>query len=256
MKKFIKIGTVAIAASILLTGCGSTSTSTGDSDKVYKIACDQSYAPFDMKEDDGTYTGIDMDIISAISQLEDFEYELVPMDFSGCIPALTSDTVDAVLAGMTITEERKEIVDFSDPYYDSTWALTVNKDNDSINSLEDLAGTTAACKEGTVGQIWCTDNADKYGFNIATFPDSVTMMIAVSNNQADFLIEDYPVMAYQIKIGVQDDLKVAIDSIADVSQYGFAVNKDKNQELLAKFNAGLKTIKENGTYDDILNNYK
>ena len=82
------------------------------------------------------------------------------------------------------------------------------------------------------------------------------MMMAVSNEQADFLIEDYPVITYQIAIGEQDNLRVAIDAIEEAPQNGFAVKKGENAELLAMFNDGLAKIRENGTYDKIISQYE
>ncbi|MGN1203944.1 MAG: transporter substrate-binding domain-containing protein [Lachnospiraceae bacterium] len=230
--------------------------STAASGKVYKIACDQAYAPFSIQADDGTYYGIDVEILAAVAEIEGFEYELCPMDFSGIIPALVSGTIDGSIAGMNITEERKESVDFSDGYYESGSSLVVNKDDDSIASFEDLSGKVAACKEGTTGQLWCEDHADEYGFTVTVFPDSVSMMMAVANKQADFLIEDYPVISYQISIGEQADLKVAIEAIETAPQNGFAVKKGENAELLAMFNDGLAKIRESGKYDEIVNQYK
>ncbi|SBW10718.1 Extracellular solute-binding protein, family 3 [uncultured Eubacteriales bacterium] len=238
---------------------------------VYKIACDAAYAPFSIQLGDGEkapgtvvtsangmgdYYGIDVELLDAVAQYEGFKYELTPMDFSGIIPALVSGTIDGSIAGMNITEERKQSVDFSDGYYESGSALVVNKDDTSISSFEDLKGKVAACKEGTTGMNWCQDNADKYGFTVSVYPDSASMMLAVSNKQADFLIEDYPVIGYQIAIGEQGSLKVAIDAIEEAPQNGFAVKKSENATLLAMFNEGLAAVRANGTYDKIVNNYK
>lgn len=269
-KKLLSVVLCVVMVASMMVGCSSkevattekTSSSTEKSEateteaKVYKIACDQAYAPFSIKQEDGTYTGIDVELLAAIAEIEGFKYELTPMDFSGIIPALVSGTLDASIAGMNITEERKDSVDFSDGYYESGSALVVNKSDDSISAFEDLKGKVAACKEGTTGQIWSEDNADTYGFTVSVFPDSVSMMMAVANKQADFLIEDYPVISYQIAIGEQADLKVAIDAIADPPQNGFAVKKDQNQDLLKMFNEGLAKVRENGTYDKIINKYK
>lgn len=280
-KKLLSVVLCAVTAASMMAGCGSKETAateaaaetateetateeTADSTEqteaaettVYKIACDQAYAPFSIKQDDGSYIGIDVELLAAIAEIEGFEYELTPMDFSAIIPALVSGTLDASIAGMNITEERKDSVDFSDGYYESGSALVVNKDDDSIAAFEDLKGKVAACKEGTTGQIWSEDNADTYGFTVSVYPDSVSMMMAVGNKQADFLIEDYPVISYQIAIGEQADLKVAIDAIAEAPQNGFAVKKGENQELLEMFNEGLAKVRENGTYDEIINQYK
>lgn len=199
------IGAVAVL-SIALVGCGNNnSASTAKStdkpkDKTYIIACDTKYAPFSM-EVNGVYKGIDVEIIDAISKEEGFKYELKPMDFNGIIPGLVSGQIDGSIAGMNITEDRKKSVDFSDPYYTSAYAVVVNNNNDSIHKLEDITGKTAAVKKGTTGAKFAEDNKEKYNLNISYFDDSPSMMMAVSNGNADFLFEDLPVIAYQIKIG-------------------------------------------------------
>jgi len=238
---------------------------------VYKIACDAAYAPFSIQLGEGEkapgtvvtssngmgdYYGIDVELLDAIAQYEGFKYELTPMDFSGIIPALVSGTIDGSIAGMNITEERKNSVDFSDGYYESGSALVVNKDDTSISSFDTLKGKVAACKEGTTGMNWCQDNADKYGFTVSVYPDSASMMLAVANKQADFLIEDYPVISYQISSGEQGSLKVAIDAIEEAPQNGFAVKKGENATLLAMFNEGLAAIRADGTYDKIVGEFK
>lgn len=250
---------------------GGPTANAGYDGTVYKIACDAAYAPFSIQSGEGSkapgtvvtaangmgdYYGIDVEILDAIAKYEGFQYELTPMDFSGIIPALTSGTIDGSIAGMNITDERKQSVDFSDGYYESGSALIVNKDDTSISSFDDLNGRVAACKEGTTGMNWCQDNADKYGFTVSVYPDSASMMLAVSNKQADFMIEDYPVISYQIAIGEQGALKVSIDAIEEAPQNGFAVKKGENATLLAMFNEGLAAIRADGTYDKIVNSYK
>lgn len=246
-----------------LVGCGSqngesSSASEGDAEKVYTISCDQAFAPFAIQNDDGSYTGIDVELLAAIADAGGFEYELKPMDFSGIIPALVSGTIDGAMACMNITDERKESVDFSDPYYSSGVALVCREDED-ITSYDDLKGLTVAGKEGSIGAQWCEDNADKYGYTAVTYPDSVSMAMAVTDGQADCLLEDYPTISYQIKIGEHDGLKVAMDAVDGVGapgDVGFAVKKGTNADLLEKFNKGLAAIKENGTYDEIIAEYE
>lgn len=259
------------AAPAAETASGGPTANADYDGTVYKIACDAAYAPFSIQLEAGStasgtvvtsangmgdYYGIDVEILDAVAKYEGFQYELTPMDFSGIIPALVSGTIDGSIAGMNITDERKESVDFSDGYYESGSALIVNKDDTSITSFEDLKGKVAACKEGTTGMNWCQDNADQYGFTVSIYPDSASMMLAVSNKQADFMIEDYPVISYQIAIGEQKSLKVAIDAIEEAPQNGFAVKKGENATLLAMFNEGLAAIRANGTYDKIVNSYK
>ena len=116
-KRLSVIAMLAVLLLSLFTGCskgGSTASSgTSAKDKTYLIACDAKYAPFSF-EDNGKYKGIDVELIDAISKIEGFKYELKPMDFSGIIPAIVSGQIDGSIAGMNITEKRKESVDFSD----------------------------------------------------------------------------------------------------------------------------------------------
>lgn len=273
MKKILTLLTIACLAStfVFANGTSESKAPKAAAEKVYKVACDATYPPFSIQLEEGEtvsgtvvsstngmgdYYGIDVELLDAISNIEGFKYELNPMDFSSIIPALVSGTIDGSIAGMNATEERKATVDFSDGYYEAGSSLVVNASNTTISSFDDLEGAVAACKEGTTGMLWCQDNADKYGFTVNVYPDSTSMMLAVANEQATFLLEDYPVISYQIKIGVQEDLRVAIDAIEEPPMDAFAVVKGKNQELLTMFNDGLAKIKANGTYDKIINQYK
>ena len=296
MKKFFAVAMSALMAASMMTGCGSsagsaagtaqdtqaattaaqteTSAAAKDSEattaaetsaagsaaaavagKTYKIAIDQAFAPFSIQQDDGSYKGIDVDMIQAIAEQEGFIVDIQPMDFSAIIPALVSGTIDGGLGCMSITDERKQTVDFSDPYYEDGLAL-VTKSDSSIAKLDDLNGKTVAVKEGTQGALWADDNKDKYSFTISTLPDSTSTAMAVKNGQADALLEDFPVISYQISIGEQEGLKVAVDAVNEKGGVGFSVNKGQNQELMAAFNEGLAAIKANGTYDKILASYE
>jgi polar amino acid transport system substrate-binding protein len=240
----------------LMAGCGvskNDSSKSGDGNKKYIIACDAKYAPFSFEEN-GKYKGIDVEILDAVAKEENFEYELKPMDFNGIIPGLTSNQLDGAIAGMSITDERKQSLDFSDGYFVSGLSLVVNKDNTTINGVNDLNGKTASIKKGTAGSKYAEDNADKYGLKLNYFDDSPSMFQAVENGNADFLLEDYPVIAYKIKVDSSAKLKIAGEKLTNVD-YGFAVKKGANADLLKKFNEGLKKIKDNGEYDKIVDQY-
>ena len=259
-KLFMAMMTVALAG-VMFTGCGSKTTEASGSDvqgadsgKKYLIACDAKYAPFSFEED-GKYKGIDVELLDAIAKEEGFEYELKPMDFSAVIPGLTSNQLDGAIAGMSITDERAEVLDFSDGYFDSGVSMVVNVSNTDINSVDDLTGKKAAVKKGTAGSQFAEDNAEGYNLQLNYFEDSPTMFLDVENGNSDVLFEDYPVIAYKIKIeGGDAKLRIAGDKLTSVP-YGFAVNKGQNAELLKQFNEGLAKLKENGKYDEIVNQY-
>ncbi|WP_234124973.1 transporter substrate-binding domain-containing protein [Clostridium hydrogenum] len=235
-----------------LVGCGSSSDSTKTASKKYIIATDATYAPFEFKSG-SNYTGIDIDILNAISKKENFKYELKPMNFEGIIPALQANQIDGSISGMSITDERKKSLDFSDPYYDSGLAIVV-KSNSTIKGLADIKGKTASLKKGTAGATFAEGNKDKYNLNLKYFDDTPTMFQAVLNGNADIAFEDYPVISYEIAVNPNSGLKIAGKKVT-TSPYGFAVNKGKNAELLKMFNDGLKKIKADGEYDKIINKY-
>jgi len=260
-KKIFALASIVVFGAAMFAGCGSSdqkkaasNLENGSGNKTYIIACDAKYAPFSMEEN-GQYKGIDVELLSAIAKKEGFQYTLKPMDFSGIIPGLVSGQIDGAMAGMNITEERKKSVDFSTGYATAGDSIVVNANNTSIHQVEDIDGKTVAVKKGTTGAKFAEENKDKYHLNITYFDDSPSMMLAVANGNADFLVEDYPVISYQIRIGAQKGLKVAVDSIHTPPEYGFAVKKDTNAKLMQMFNDGLKKVKEDGTYDKIVGQY-
>ncbi len=260
-KKLSVILAVVVMMLSVIAGCGKSSTpstasntSSAPAEKVYIIACDAKYAPFSFEEN-GKYKGIDVELIEAIAKAEGFKYQLKPMDFSGIIPAIKAGQIDGSIAGMNITEKRKESVDFSDGYIKSGSAIVVSSSNTDINSLDDLKGKTAAVKKGTTGAIFAEENEKKYGLKISYYDDTPSMFQAVKNGNADFLVEDYPVISYQIKVDPNSKLRVAVPEIEAAPYNGFAVNKGQNQKLLAMFNDGLKKVKANGEYNKIVGQY-
>lgn len=226
-------------------------TAAAASDKVYKIATDTTFAPFEFENDKGEMVGVDLDILKAISEDQGFQYELVVAGFSAAVTGLEAGEYDGVIAGMSITDERKAKYDFSEPYYDSGVGMAVAADSD-VASYEDLKGKTVAAKIGTEGCSFAESIADQYGFTINQFEDSSSMYqdVLAANSVACF--DDYPVLGYEISRGT--GLKLPLD-MERGSSYGFATLKGANPELVEMFNAGLKNLKDSGKYDEILNTY-
>lgn len=242
---------------LVLAACGSSSdggdaSGGNENTKPYKVGIDTTYPPFEFQEGD-EYKGIDVDLIRAIAKDQGFEIELEPMDFSGIIPAMQAGELDIAIAGMSITEDRKKVVDFSEPYFEAGLSLVVADGNSDITSLEDLKGKTVAVKKGTTGADFAEQNKDKYGYEIVQVNDSTSMFQEVANGTADALIEDYPVISYAI---AQSDLKLqVVGDRLNGDNYGIAVLKGENDELLKKINDGLAALKESGKYDEILSTY-
>lgn len=219
--------------------------------KTYSIATDTTYAPFEFRKD-GELVGIDMDLIRAIAKTEGFNVEISSLGFNAALQALDSGQADGVIAGMSITDERKQVYDFSEPYYDGSLTFAVRKDDDSVNDIKDLKGKIVAVKTGTQSEIWAKKEASKYGFTVKSVDQSATIVEMVKSRQAAAAVDDYPVIAYGIS---QDNGLKTIGKREPVGSYGFAVDKGENQALLAAFNEGLEKLKANGEYDEIIARY-
>ena len=225
-----------------------TETSGGS----FIIATDTVFAPFEFTDSNNDFVGIDVDILAAIAEDQGFTYELQPLGFDAALLAVESGQADGVIAGMSITEERKAKFDFSDSYYDAGVTMAVAKGS-SIASFDDLKDQKVAVKTGTNGAAFAKSIADQYGFEIVEFADSPTMYQDVITGNTVACFEDYPVMAYNITQGA--GMEMPGDVNESQTPYGFAVKKGENAELLAMFQAGLKDIKENGKYDEIVAKY-
>ncbi|SHI63569.1 polar amino acid transport system substrate-binding protein [Parasporobacterium paucivorans DSM 15970] len=248
MKKLLTLGTALILAMSVLAGCSGSNSD----EKVYQIATDTTFAPFEFQNKDGDYVGVDIELLAAIAEDQGFKYELQPLGFNAAVAALESNQADGVIAGMSITDDRKLKYDFSAAYYDSGVVMAVSASNDTIKSYEDLRGQKVAVKTGTEGASFAESIKDTYGFELVYFDESPFMYEDVKTGNTVACFEDYPVMGYGITQG--NGLKM-VTEMEKGSSYGFAVLKGKNAELLEKFDAGLENIKESGKYQEIIDKY-
>lgn len=288
MKKMIAVLLSSVVAVSLLAGCGSSSSSTATTaakaaaattaaakaaattaaakagattaaaaksdsgKKSYVIATDTQFAPFEFTNSSQKFVGIDVDILDAIAKDQGFEYKLNSLGFDAALIAVQSGQADGVIAGMSITDERKQKFDFSDPYYQADVTMAVAKGS-SIKSFDDLKGKKVAIKTGTNGGDYAKSIMKDKGFEVVEFKDSPTMYQDVITGNTAACFEDYPVMAFNIKNGAQ--LVIPDGCTAAGSSYGFGVKKGQNAELLTMFNKGLADIKSNGTFQKIVDSY-
>ena len=226
-------------------------TGAAGSDKVYQIATDITFKPFEFENDNGEMVGIDLDLLKAIAEDQGFTYELQVVGFNAAVMALETGAADAVIAGMSITPEREELYDFSDPYFESGVGCAVLSTSDAAD-YSDFAGKQVAAKTGTEGCKFAESIADQYGFTVVQFDTSAMMYQDVLAGNSVACFEDYPVMGYEISQGM--DLKL-LDKLESANNYGIAVMKGENAELLEMINAGLANLKADGTYDEIISTY-
>lgn len=252
MKKILSIA-LALVLVLGLVACGGGGDTDTDA-KVWIIATDTVFKPFEYTNAEGEFVGIDVDIVAAIAEDQGFEYELKSLGWDASIAACQSSQADGMIAGASITEERQSTGwIFSDGYYQATQCMTVAADS-TIASFDDVKGATIAVKTGTQGAAYAESLKDEYEFNLTYFEDSPTMYQAVIGGQAAACFEDTPIMKASIADG-DLALKVVEGSENEGSPYGFAIFNADNQELIDLFNAGLANIKANGTYDEIIAKY-
>ena len=258
MKKLVAIVCCIALAACVLAGCGNSqnqaTTGSKSGEKVWVVATDTVFKPFEYTDESGNFVGIDVDILAAVAEDQGFKYELKSLGWDAAIAACQSGQADAMIAGASITDERKASGwIFSDGYYIATQSMTVSN-NSEIKSFDDVVGKNVAVKTGTQGAAYAEKLREKYNFNITYFEDSPTMYQAVVGGQAEACFEDTPIMAASIK-GGDLDLKIVDGSENEGAPYGVAIFNASKQEFIDMFNKGLANIKSNGTYEKIISKY-
>lgn len=210
------------------------------------VATDTAFVPFEFKQGD-RYVGFDIDLWAAIAQELKLDYQLKPMDFSGIIPALQTKNIDLALAGITITDERKKAIEFSDGYYKSGLLVMVNADNNSVNGIDDLNGKVVAVKSGTGSVDYAKQHIKPK--DLRQFPNIDNAYMELLTKRADAVLHDTPNILYFLKTAGAGKFKTVGDSL-EAQQYGIAFPQGSN-ELRVKVNGALKILRENGTYNKI-----
>ena len=260
MKKKVLALFMTAAMAVLAVACGNTqSASTGDNagasdGKVWVIATDTVFKPFEYTDDKGNFVGIDVDILAAVAEDQGFKYELKSLGWDASIAACQAGQADGMIAGASITDERKASGwIFSNGYYDANQSMAVAVDSD-IKGFEDLSGASVAVKTGSISASYAEELSKQYNFTVTYFEDSPTVYQAVTGGQVAACFDDTPIMAATIKdSGIA--MKLVDGTGNEPAEYGFAGFTKASQELIDKFNAGLANIKANGKYDEILAKY-
>lgn len=213
-----------------------------------RVVTDPSFVPFEMMDEEtGEMIGFDMEIIAEVAERAGFDYELNTMDFNGIIPALQTGNVDIAIAGITITDERKKIVDFSDPYYDSGLRILVRQGNDDIKEFSDLEGKKVGTKIGSTSYDYLTKTLEDDD-GVTPYPGSSDMYMALMSRSVDAVFYDAPNVGYFASTRGEGKVKT-VGELYEGQQYGIALKK--GSEWVDDVNEALAEIKEDGTYKEI-----
>jgi polar amino acid transport system substrate-binding protein len=217
----------------------------------YVVGTNASFPPFEYVEE-GEIVGFDIDLVKEIAELQGFEVEFRDISFDSLIPGLASGSLDMVAAGMTITEARKEVVAFSDPYYSANQSVLVHEESEE--DLTVLFGSNdVGVQTGTTGDTWVRDKLierDILSGEIRNYDSYVFVIRDLANKNIDAAVLDKPVAETYSK---DNPVKVVAEVITG-EEYGIAVGKN-NQALLEEINAGLAKVIENGTMDELIEKY-
>lgn len=188
--------------------------------------------------------------MNTIAEDQDFKVQYLDQDFAGLIPALQTGNIDIIASGMTITDEREEQVDFSEPYITAGLALAITVNNEEIQSVDDLKGKTVAVQTGSTGFMKAEELKEAGVIaQIKDFPHVNEAIEELKIGGADAMINDLPVT--DAFIAAQPGVIKIVGEPLNSESYGFAV-RSGNTELLQKINAGLENVKASGKYDELL----
>lgn len=215
---------------------------------VLRAVTDPSFVPFEMmNRESGEMVGFDMDILHEVAKRAGFDYRLQTMSFNGIIPALQTGSVDIALAGITITDKRERIVDFSDPYYDSGLRLLVPATGSEIRDVSTLKGHRVACKIGSTSYDFLQKRLDDRA-EIIPYPDSADMYMALMSGSVDAVLYDAPNVGYFAKTRGRGRVKT-VGPLYEGQQYGIALVA--GSPWRERVNAALAAMREDGTYSAI-----
>ena len=249
MKKlFLLLLTVCLLGTVALTaGCGQSDSAEQSGKKVLRVGMDASYPPFGSQDQETKdYEGFDVDIIRAIGAEEGFDVEISNRSFDGLIPALQAKEIDVAINDITITDDRKQSVDFSKPYYIAGLGVVVRSDNDTIHTAEDLQGKTLGVSIGSTGE----EAARKIpGANVRVFNAINEAFLEVQNGGVDAVVNDIPTNEYYVSHAGNKNVRTAEVALTK-EDLGIAVLKG-NTVLLTKIDDGLAKIKANGKFSEI-----
>lgn len=221
--------------------------------KSYTVGTDAAYAPFESQNEKGEIVGFDIEIVQAVAAKGGFDVKFVNTPWEGIFNALGQGDRDLLVSAITITDERKQTMDFSDPYFDAAQLIAVKEDS-QVARFEDLKGLKVGVQTGTTGDEAVTKLLGKNSTDVKRFESTPLALKELESGGVDAVVADNGVVGHYVTNNPGGKFKTVSDSEFVPEQYGIAVKKG-NTELLQAVNTGLAAIKADGTYDQIYAKY-
>jgi polar amino acid transport system substrate-binding protein len=221
--------------------------------KVYAVGTDAAYAPFELQNEKAEIVGFDIDVVSAIAKKAGIEVKFVNTPWEGIFNTLQQGDRDLLVSSITITDERKQTMDFTDPYFDAQQLIAV-KENSKVAKFDDLKKLKVGVQTGTTGDEVVSKLQGKTSSNIKRFESTPLALKELEAGGVDAVVADNGVVINYVANNSGNKFKTVSDKAFAPEQYGIAVKKG-NAELLTMLNKGLADIKADGTYDKIFAQY-
>ncbi|WP_298736515.1 transporter substrate-binding domain-containing protein [uncultured Subdoligranulum sp.] len=217
------------------------------------MSTNAAFPPYEMTADDGSFEGIDVEVAQAIADKLGLELQIDDMDFDAALLAAQTGKSDMVMAGVTVTEERQTVMDFSNTYANGIQVVIVPEDSD-IASIEDMTGKMIGVQRGTTGDLYCSDTVENGGFgeeNVTPYDNGLTAVQALLNGQVDcVVIDNAPAQEF---VKANPGLKILDTEYAN-EEYAIGVAKG-NTQLLDAINGALEELEADGTLQSIVDKY-
>jgi polar amino acid transport system substrate-binding protein len=261
-RRFLQIAGLT-AAGLLLAACGKKEEAPAPAAvasapapapmKVYTVGTDAAYAPFESQNEKGEIVGFDIEVVQAIAAKAGFEVKFINTPWEGIFNSLGQGDRDMIVSAVTITEERKQTMDFSDPYFDAAQLIAVKEDS-KVAKFADLKKMKVGVQTGTTGDEAVSKLLGKTNTNIKRFESTPLALKELEAGGVDAVVADNGVVVHYVANNPGGKFKTVADTEFVPEQYGIAIKKG-NTELLALVNKGLADIKADGTYAAIYSKY-
>ena len=235
-----------VLAGLVLAACAQAA-------KVYVVGTDAAYAPFESQNEKGEIVGFDIDVVKAVAKNAGIEVKFLNTPWEGIFNSVAQGDRDLLVSAITITPERKQTLDFSEPYFDAQQLIAVRSDS-KISKFEDLKNLKVGVQNGTTGDEVITKLQGKDSANIKRYESTPLALKELEGGGVDAVVADNGVVVNYVNNNPDSKFKTVSDPSFAAEHYGIVVKKG-NTELLEKINTGLAGIKADGSYEQIYAKY-
>lgn len=263
-KRKLLLTLVTLSAGLLLAACQKPASTAAEAPapaasapapaaKVYVVGTDPTYAPFEFQNEKGEIVGFDIDVMAAVAKAAGIEVKFVSTPWEGAFNALAQGDRDVLVSAVTITDERKQTLDFSESYFEARQLIAV-PEKSKVTKLEALKRSKIGVQTSTTGEEVVAKLLGKNSANIKRFESTPLALSELAAGGVDAVVADNGVVTHYLANNPASKFKAVSDASFAPEQYGIAVKKG-NAELLGKINTGLAAIKADGSYQLIQDKY-